>query len=84
VEYIRIIPGKQDKATINFDINLTIDNFNGQNGSPLKIIKNSIQTYMYHIVKPLTKGNIQKTRNILKFTLAASIEVISTVMSQIL
>ncbi len=83
VEYIRIIPGKQDKATINFDINLTIDNFNGQNGSPLKIIKNSIQTYMYHIVKPLTAGNIQRTRNILKFTLAASIEVISTVMSQI-
>ena len=83
VEYIRIIPGKQDKATINFDINLTSDNFNGNNGSSLTIIKDSIQTYLYNILKPLTVGNIQNTKNVIKFTLAASMEVISTLISQI-
>jgi len=83
VEYIRIIPGKQDKATINFDINLTNDNFNGHNGSPLTRIKDSIQNYMYNVLKPLTVGNIQNTKNVIKFTLAASMEVISTLISQI-
>jgi hypothetical protein len=84
VEYIRIIHGKQDKATINFDINLTINNFNGHKDSPFIIMKEAIQNYLYHIVKPLTVGNLQETQNVLKFTVAASIEVISTLMSHIL
>jgi magnesium-protoporphyrin IX monomethyl ester (oxidative) cyclase len=84
VEYIRIIHGKQDKATINFDINLTINNFNGRKDSPFIIMKEAIQNYLYHVVKPLTVGNLQETQNILKFTVAASVEVISTLMSHIL
>jgi magnesium-protoporphyrin IX monomethyl ester (oxidative) cyclase len=83
VEYIRIIHGKQDKATIHFDINLTIDNFNGRNGSPFKIMHDSVKNYLYHLLKPLTVGNIQETKNIFKFTVATSIEGISTLMSQI-
>ena len=83
VEYIRIISGKQDKATINLDLNLNFDDFNGRDNSPSNFIKGAIQNYMYQVLKPLTVGNIQKTQNVLKFTLAASIEIISTLISQI-
>ncbi len=83
VEYIRIISGKQDKATINFDINFNFDHFNGRNNSPSKLIKDFVQNYMYQVLKPLTVGNIQETLNVLKFTLAIYIEVISTLRPKI-
>jgi len=83
VEYIRIISGKQDNATINFDINFNFDHFNDLNSSPSKIIKDFVQNYLHQILKPLTVGNIPETLNVLKFTLATTIEVISILRSKI-
>ena len=83
VEYIRIISGKQDKATINFDLNLNYDDFDGRDNSPSNLIKGFIQSYMYQFIKPVTVGNIQEALNVLRFTLATGIEAISTLKSKI-
>jgi hypothetical protein len=76
VEYIRVISGKQDKATINFNFNFNVDDFNGHNNSTFKLIKKGIQNCLYQVVKPLTVSNIHENLNILKFALASSVEVI--------
>ena len=81
VEYIRIISGKQDNATINFDLNF--DQLKGNNHYPFRLIKGSVQNYMYHVFKPLTVGDIRETLNMIKFTLATCIEIISTLGSKI-
>ena len=78
VEYIGITPGKQDKATINFDLNFDFDQLQGNNNYPFKLIKASVQNYMYHIFKPLTVGDIRETLDMIKFTLAVCVETIST------
>ena len=76
VECIKIISGKQDKATINFDLNF--DQLGGSNNHPFKLIKGSVRNYMYHVFKPLTVGDIRETLNMIKFTLATCVEIIST------
>jgi len=83
VEYIRIISGKQEKATITFDFNFDFADFNGRNNSPSKMIKVFVQNYMYQVLRPLTVGNMQETLNVLKFTLATYVEIISTLRSKI-
>ena len=81
VEYIRIISGKQDNATINFDLNFNVDNFNGHNNSRSQLIKSVIHNYLYQVAKPLTTGNLREALNVLKFTLATSMEAVSTLIS---
>jgi magnesium-protoporphyrin IX monomethyl ester (oxidative) cyclase len=83
VEYIRIISGKQDNATINFDLNFNVDNFNGHNNSRSQLIKGVIHNYLYQVVKPLTTGNLREALNVLKFTLATSMEAVSTLSSKL-
>jgi radical SAM superfamily enzyme YgiQ (UPF0313 family) len=83
VEYIRIISGKQDDATINFDLNFNDDNFTGHNNSRSQLIKGVIQTYLYHVGKPLTTGNWREALNVLKFTLAASMEAVATLNAKL-
>ena len=83
VEYIRIISGKQDKATINFDLNFNVDNFNGHNNSRAQLIKDVFQKYLYQVVKPLTTGNLRETLNVLKLTLATSMEAVSTLSTKL-
>jgi len=78
VEYMKIISGKQDKATINFDLNFDFDQLKGSNNYPFKLIKGSVRNYMYHVFKPLTVGDIRETLNMIKFTLATCVEIIST------
>jgi hypothetical protein len=81
VVYVRIISGTQDKATINFDLNLNFDELNGRDNSPSKFIKKVVKNYMYQILKPLTLGNIQEAFNMFRFTLATYVEVISALRS---
>ena len=83
VEYMRIISGKQDKATTNFDLNFNFDNFNGRDNSPSKLIKAIVKNYLYQVLKPLTVGNTQETLNMFRFSLATCAEVISTFSSKI-
>jgi hypothetical protein len=83
VEYIRIISGKQDNATINFDLNFNEDHFNGHSKPRSRLIIDVIQNYMYQVVKPLATGNLRETLNLLKFILATSIEVVSTLSSKL-
>ncbi|MDQ1280616.1 MAG: hypothetical protein QG670_1879 [Thermoproteota archaeon] len=78
VEYIRIISGKQDKATVNLDLDFNSNHFNGHNSSSSKLLNGFVQNYIYQVLKPLTKGDIQGTLNMLKFALAVYIEFIST------
>jgi magnesium-protoporphyrin IX monomethyl ester (oxidative) cyclase len=82
VEYIRIIPGKQDKATINFDININLDDFDGSDQSRSKLIKDVIKNITYQFIKPATVGNMQGTLNLFRFTLATGMEAISTFKSK--
>jgi hypothetical protein len=82
VEYIRIIPGKQDKATINFDININLDDFDGSDQSRAKLVKDVIQNITYQFIKPATVGNMQGTLNLFRFTLATGMEAISTFKSK--
>ena len=82
VEYIRIIPGKQDKTTINFDININLDDFDGSDQSRSKLIKDVIQNITYQFIKPATVGNMQGTLNLFRFTLATGMEAISTFKSK--
>ena len=82
VEYIRIIPGKQDKATINFDININLDDFDGSDQSRSKLVKDVIQNITYQFIKPATVGNMQGTLNLFRFTLATGMEAISTFKSK--
>ena len=77
VEYIRIISGKQDKATVNLDLNFNSNHFNGRDGSSSKLLKGFVQNYINQVLKPLTNGDIRGTLNMLKFTLAVCIELIS-------
>jgi magnesium-protoporphyrin IX monomethyl ester (oxidative) cyclase len=82
VEYIRIIPGKQDQATINFDININLDDFDGSDQSRSKLIKDVIKNITYQFIKPATVGNMQGTLNLFRFTLATGMEAISTFKSK--
>ena len=82
VEYIRIIPGKQDQATINFDININLDDFDGSDQSRSKLVKDVIQNITYQFIKPATVGNMQGTLNLFRFTLATGMEAISTFKSK--
>jgi hypothetical protein len=77
VEYISIISGKQDNATLNFDLNLNYDDFNGRDTSPIKLINDVIQNYVYQVLKPVTVGNVQETLNAFRFTLATCIAAIT-------
>ncbi|MEE8322101.1 MAG: radical SAM protein [Candidatus Bathyarchaeia archaeon] len=83
VEYIRIIPGKQNQATINFDLNINLDDFDGSDQSRSKLIKDVIQNITYQFIKPATLGNMQGTLNLFRFTLATGLEAISTFKSKI-
>ncbi|MEE9585760.1 MAG: radical SAM protein [Nitrososphaerales archaeon] len=79
LEYIKTIPGKQDEATINFDLNIDLDRLNGNGDHNLfNLISDSFQNYTYHVLKPLTFGDIRSTLNMFRFTLAASVEIISS------
>jgi len=84
VEYIKIIPGKQDEATIDFDLNFDFDQLRDNDNYALKLIKSSVKNYMCNIFKPLTVGDIHQTLDTIKFTLAACIEVISALRPKIL
>jgi radical SAM superfamily enzyme YgiQ (UPF0313 family) len=84
VEYISIISGKQDNATLNFDLNLNYDDFNGRDTSPTKLIKDVIQNYVYQVLKPVTVGNVHETLNACRFTLATCIAAISTFKANII
>ena len=83
VEYMRIISGKQDKATINFDLNFNSDDFAGRYNSPSKLSKGVVKNYLYQVLKPLTVGNMQEALNMFRFTLATYVEVISILRSKI-
>jgi magnesium-protoporphyrin IX monomethyl ester (oxidative) cyclase len=83
VEHIRIISGKQDNATINFDLNLNYDDFHGLDTSPSTLIKDVIPNYMYQVLKPVTAGNMQEARNVFRFILATCMEAISIFKSKI-
>jgi radical SAM superfamily enzyme YgiQ (UPF0313 family) len=83
VEYIRIIAGRQDDATINFDLNFNIDDFTGHNNSRAQLIKNAFQTYLYQVTKPLTTGNWREALNVLKFTLASSMEAVAALNAKL-
>jgi hypothetical protein len=83
VEYIQIISGKQDNATINFDLNFNADNFNGHSKPRSQLIKDVIHNYLYQVVKPLTTGNLRETINVLKLTLATSMEAVSTLSTKL-
>ncbi|MCJ7633009.1 hypothetical protein MUP77_11540, partial [Candidatus Bathyarchaeota archaeon] len=78
VDYIRIIAGQQQKATINLDIDVKSNHFNDHNSSPTKLLPSFIQQYLSQVVKPLTVGNIRGTLNMLKFTLAVGVELMAT------
>jgi magnesium-protoporphyrin IX monomethyl ester (oxidative) cyclase len=78
VEYIRIISGKQDKATINFDFNFSFDQFRGKNDYLFKLIKDAVRSYMYPVFRALTVGDMRETLNMIRFTLATGAEIIST------
>jgi magnesium-protoporphyrin IX monomethyl ester (oxidative) cyclase len=82
VEYIRIIPGKQNQATINFDLNINLDDFDGSDQSRSKLVKDVIQNITYQFIKPATLGNMQGTLNLFRFTLATGMEAISTFKSK--
>jgi magnesium-protoporphyrin IX monomethyl ester (oxidative) cyclase len=82
VEYIRIIPGKQNQATINFDLNINLDDFDGSDQSRSKLVKDVIQNITYQFIKPATVGNMQGTLNLFRFTLATGMEAISTFKSK--
>jgi len=84
VEYIRIISGKQDKATVNLDIDFNSNHFNGHDNSPSKLLKGFVQNYIAQVLNPLTNGDIQGTLNVLKFSLAVFIELISTKLTSYL
>ena len=84
VEYIKIISGKQDKATINLDLNLNFDDFNGRDNSPSNFIKGVIQNNMIQVLKSVAVGNVQKALNAFRFTLATCIEAISIFKSKVL
>ena len=77
VEYIKIISGKQDNATINLDLNFDYDHFNNDDSSPFKLLKSFVQNYVHQILKPLTVGDMQGTLNMFKFNLAFYVELIS-------
>ena len=83
VEYIRKISGKQENATINFDLDFNEDHFNGHSKPRSRLIIDVIQNYMYQVVKPLATGKLRETLNLLKFTLATSIEAVSTLSSKL-
>ena len=83
VEYIRIISGKQGNATINFDLNFNEENFNGHSKPRSQLIKDVIQNYMYQVAKTLANGNLRETLDVLKFTLATSLEAVSTLSSKL-
>jgi len=83
VEYIRIIPEKQDKATINLDLNFDFNQLRGNSNYSFKLIKDSVQNYMYHIFKPSTVDDWREKLNMIKFTLAICVEIISTIRPKI-
>jgi len=83
VEYIKIIPGKQGKATINLDLNFDFNQLRGNSNYPSKLIKDSVQNYMYHIFKPSTADDLRERLNMIKFTLATCVEIISTIRPKI-
>ena len=74
VEYIRIINGKQEKATISLD--LDFDQLEGNSHSGFELMKGSVKNYLYHVIKPLTAGDVRETLNMIKFTLAVCAEII--------
>ena len=83
VEHIKIIPGKQDKATINLDFNFDFNQLRGNSNDPSKMLKDSVQNYMYHIFKPSTADDLRERLNMIKFTLATCVEIISTIRPKI-
>lgn len=78
VEYVRIILGKQDNATINLDLNFDFEQLSNNENYPLKWIKNSVKNYIYNIFKPLAVGDIHRTLNMTKLTLAALVDTALT------
>ena len=83
VEHIKIIPGKQDKATINLDFNFDFNQLRGNSNDPSKMLKDSVQNYIYHIFKPSTADDLRERLNMIKFTLATCVEIISTIRPKI-
>jgi hypothetical protein len=83
VEYIRIISGKQNKATIDFDLNFNFEAFNGRDNSPSRFIKDLVKNYLDHVLKPLKGGNMQEALNVFRLTLATYFEAISIFWSKI-
>lgn len=84
VEYIRIIPGRQGRATINFDLDFDLNRLEGDCNYPFKSIRGSAQSYVYHLFKPLAAGDVRGTLNMVKFTLATCVEIISTLGPKII
>jgi len=76
VEYIRIINGKQEQATISLDLNFDFDQLEGNSYSSFELMKGSVRNYLYHVFKPLTVGDVHETLNMIKFTLAVCAEII--------
>jgi len=83
VEYIKIIPGKQDKATINLDINFDFNQLRGNSDDPYKLLKDSVQNYMYRIFTPSTVDDLRERLNMTKLTLATCVEIIATIKLKI-
>jgi radical SAM superfamily enzyme YgiQ (UPF0313 family) len=76
-EYVRCIPGKQEEATINLDLNIDLDRMRGNgNNKIFSFVRDSLMSYMYHVLKPLTVGDVRTTTNVFRFTLATFVEIL--------
>jgi hypothetical protein len=78
VEYIRVISGRQDGATIDLNIDFNSNYFDGKASSTSRFLRNVVQDYLSQALRLSSVGDIHGTLNMLKLTLAVYTEFIST------